>query len=182
VGLLFPAESMFAFLADNWVELFLDEQYVDLFPTALGRSSIPATQMAAVLTLQALHELFDQERAEVVHGDQERRGGSEPCCGTDRPEACNPRRPALGSITKERNEVRTVLPVARSAVLVQSYPVEIRVGVCDVYFTFWFGAFCSVCIVFVCCRLKQRHPSTLLNLLTYLKLNFLNINIIALPC
>ena len=59
---------MFAFLAEHRALLFPDEQYADLF-SRIGRPSLPATRMAAVLTLQALHELSDRECAEAVRCD-----------------------------------------------------------------------------------------------------------------
>ena len=65
VGHLVAAGSMFAFLAAHRGEVFPDEQYADLF-SSIGRPSLPATRMAAVLTLQALHELSDRECAEAV--------------------------------------------------------------------------------------------------------------------
>ena len=50
--------------------MFRDADYADLFaPPGLGRPSIPATQMAAVLTLQALHDYSDRETAEAVRFD-----------------------------------------------------------------------------------------------------------------
>ena len=68
VGHLVAEGSMFAFLAEHRALLFPDEQYADLFST-IGRPSLPATRMAAVLTLQALHELSDRECAEAVRCD-----------------------------------------------------------------------------------------------------------------
>ena len=68
VGHLVPVGSMFVFLAEHRALLFPDEQYADLFST-IGRPSLPATRMAAVLTLQALHELSDRECAEAVRCD-----------------------------------------------------------------------------------------------------------------
>ena len=69
-GHLVPAGSMFAFLAGHRAELFPDEDYADLFaPPGKGRPSVPATQMAAVLTLQALHGFSDRETAEAVRFD-----------------------------------------------------------------------------------------------------------------
>jgi hypothetical protein len=66
-GHLVPAGSMFAFLAAHRAEVFPDADYADLFsPPGVGRPSLPATQMAAVLTLQVLHDYSDR-------GD--RRGG-----------------------------------------------------------------------------------------------------------
>jgi hypothetical protein len=56
------------FLAEHRGRLFPEEQYADLFST-IGRPSIPATRMAVVLTLQALHELSDRECAEAVRCD-----------------------------------------------------------------------------------------------------------------
>ena len=53
-GHLVPAGSMFAFLAAHRAAVFPDEDYADLFaPPGSGRPSLPATQMAAVLTMQA---------------------------------------------------------------------------------------------------------------------------------
>jgi hypothetical protein len=68
VGHLVAVGSMFAFLAEHRACLFPEEQYADLF-SMIGRPSIPATRMAAVLTLQALHELSDRECAEAVRCD-----------------------------------------------------------------------------------------------------------------
>ena len=69
-GHLVPAGSMFAFLAEHRAEVFPDDDYADLFaPPGKGRPSVPATQMAAVLTLQALHGFSDRETAEAVRFD-----------------------------------------------------------------------------------------------------------------
>jgi len=69
-GHLVPAGSMFAFLAEHRAEVFPDADYADLFsPPGVGRPSLPATQMAAVLTLQALHDYSDREAAEAVRFD-----------------------------------------------------------------------------------------------------------------
>jgi hypothetical protein len=69
-GHLVPAGSMFAFLAAHRAEVFPDADYADLFaPPGVGRASIPATQMAAVMTLQALHDYSDRETAEAVRFD-----------------------------------------------------------------------------------------------------------------
>jgi hypothetical protein len=69
-GHLIPAGSMFAFLAAHRAEVFPDEDYADLFaPAGKGRPSAPATQMAAVMTLQALHGFSDRETAEAVRFD-----------------------------------------------------------------------------------------------------------------
>jgi Transposase DDE domain/Transposase domain (DUF772) len=69
-GHLVPAGSMFAFLAAHRAEVFPDSDYADLFaPPGVGRPSIPATQMAAVLTLQALCDYSDRETAEAVKFD-----------------------------------------------------------------------------------------------------------------
>ena len=69
VGHLVSAGSMFAFLAEHRGQLFPDEDYADLFTPGVGRPSLPATRMAAVLTLQALHDLSDRECAEAVRCD-----------------------------------------------------------------------------------------------------------------
>ena len=69
-GHLVPAGSMFAFLAGHRAQVFPDAEYADLFsPPGVGRPSLPATQMAAVLTLQALHDYSDRETAEAVKFD-----------------------------------------------------------------------------------------------------------------
>ncbi len=69
-GHLVPAGSMFAFLAAHRAEMFADVDYADLFaPPGVGRPSLPATQMAAVLTLQVLHDFSDREAAEAVRFD-----------------------------------------------------------------------------------------------------------------
>ncbi len=69
-GHLIPAGSMFAFLAAHRAEVFPDADYADLFaPPGLGRPSLPATQMAAVLALQVLHDYSDRETAEAVRFD-----------------------------------------------------------------------------------------------------------------
>jgi hypothetical protein len=69
-GHLVPAGSMFAFLAAHRSEVFPDADYADLFsPPGVGRPSLPAAQMAAVLTLQALHDYSDRETAEAVRFD-----------------------------------------------------------------------------------------------------------------
>jgi hypothetical protein len=66
VGHLVPPGSMFAFLAQHRAEVFPDEDFADLFSQDRGRPSIPATVMAAVMTLQTLHDYSDRETAEAV--------------------------------------------------------------------------------------------------------------------
>ena len=69
-GHLIPAGSMFAFLAAHRAGVFSDAGYADLFaPPGLGRPSIPATQMAAVLASQTLHDYSGRETAEAVRFD-----------------------------------------------------------------------------------------------------------------
>jgi transposase-like protein DUF772 len=69
-GHLVPAGSMFAFLAAHRADVFPDADYADLFaPPGMGRPSLPATQVAAVLALQALHDYSDRETAEAVRFD-----------------------------------------------------------------------------------------------------------------
>src|SRR5260370_634435 len=61
---------MFAFLAAHRAEVFRDADYADLFaPPGLGRPSIPATQMAAVMTLQTLCDYSGRETAEAARSD-----------------------------------------------------------------------------------------------------------------
>jgi hypothetical protein len=66
VGHLVPPGSMFAFLALHRGDVFPDEDFADLFSPDKGRPSIPATVMAAVMTLQTLHDYSDRETAEAV--------------------------------------------------------------------------------------------------------------------
>ena len=69
-GHLIPGDSMFAFLAARRAEVFPDGDYADLFaPPGFGRPSVPATRMAAVMTLQTLHDYSDRETAEAVKFD-----------------------------------------------------------------------------------------------------------------
>src|SRR6266446_6764740 len=69
-GHLIPAGSMFAFLAAHRAEMFPDADYADLFAApGVGRPSIPATRMAAVMSLQVLHDFSDRETAEAVRFD-----------------------------------------------------------------------------------------------------------------
>lgn len=69
-GHLVAETSMFGFLAAHRGEVFPDADYADLFaPVGRGRPSVPATQMAAVMTLQALHDYSDRETAEAVRFD-----------------------------------------------------------------------------------------------------------------
>ena len=70
VGHLVPAGSMFAFLAARRADVFPDADYSDLFAApGVGRPSLPATRMAAVLTLQVLHDYSDRETAEAARFD-----------------------------------------------------------------------------------------------------------------
>jgi hypothetical protein len=69
-GHLVPANSMFAFLATHRAGVFPDADYADLFaPPGVGRPSLPATRMAAILALQALCDYSDRETAEAVRFD-----------------------------------------------------------------------------------------------------------------
>ena len=69
VGHLVPEGSMFWFLAVHRGELFVDEQFADLFPSGRGRPSLPAPVAASILTLQALYDLSDAETAEAARCD-----------------------------------------------------------------------------------------------------------------
>ncbi|UOY00886.1 IS1182 family transposase [Blastococcus sp. PRF04-17] len=66
---LMPAGSVYAFLAEHRRELFADELFADLFPSQLGRPSVPADVVAAVLVLQALEGRSDREAAEALTFD-----------------------------------------------------------------------------------------------------------------
>ena len=69
VGHLVAEGSMFAFLAAHRLDLFPDGEFEDLFPSGMGRPSIPASVMASILVLQALHDLSDRETAEAARCD-----------------------------------------------------------------------------------------------------------------
>jgi IS5 family transposase len=68
-GHLLKPGSVFAFLAEHRRVLFPDALFADLFPTGRGRPSVPADVMAAVITLQALHNLSDSETVDAVTFD-----------------------------------------------------------------------------------------------------------------
>lgn len=68
-GHLLKSDSVFAFLAAHRGELFPEEMFADLFPSRRGRPSVPAEVMAAVITLQALHGLSDNETVDAVTFD-----------------------------------------------------------------------------------------------------------------
>lgn len=60
---------MFAFLADHRQDVFPDGEFEDLFPSGRGRPSMPASVMASILVLQALHDYSDRETAEAARCD-----------------------------------------------------------------------------------------------------------------
>jgi hypothetical protein len=66
---LLPSSSVFAFLAEHRRELFLDAAFADLFPSPLGRPSVPAEVVASVLVLQALEGLSDRDAIEALTFD-----------------------------------------------------------------------------------------------------------------
>jgi IS5 family transposase len=68
-GHLLKPGSVFAFLARHRRELFPDDMFADLFPSGRGRPSVPADVMAAVITLQTLHNLSDAETVDAVTFD-----------------------------------------------------------------------------------------------------------------
>jgi hypothetical protein len=69
LGGLLPSGSVYAFLAEHRRELFPDAMFADLFPSHLGRPSVPADVVAAVLVLQALEGRSDREAAEALTFD-----------------------------------------------------------------------------------------------------------------
>src|SRR5919205_2092221 len=69
LGRLLPPGSMYAFLAEHRLELFPDELFADLFPSPLGRPSVPGDVVAAVLVLQALEGRSDREAVEALTFD-----------------------------------------------------------------------------------------------------------------
>jgi IS5 family transposase len=60
-GHLVPEGSVAGFLAEHRGELFPDELFGDLFPSARGRPSVPAEVVATVMVLQALEGLSDRD-------------------------------------------------------------------------------------------------------------------------
>jgi hypothetical protein len=68
-GHLLPPGSVYAFLAEHRRELFPDALFADLFPSPLGRPSVPADVVAAVLVLQALEGRSDREATEALTFD-----------------------------------------------------------------------------------------------------------------
>ena len=68
-GHLLKPGSVFAFLASHRQRLFPDVLFEDMFPSGRGRPSVPADVMAAVITLQALHNLSDSETVDAVTYD-----------------------------------------------------------------------------------------------------------------
>src|SRR5215218_328281 len=68
-GHLLPPGSVYAFLAEHRRELFPDAMFGDLFPSPLGRPSVPADVVAAVLVLQALEGRSDREATEALTFD-----------------------------------------------------------------------------------------------------------------
>ncbi len=69
LGGLLPSGSVYAFLAEHRRELFPDAMFADLFPSHLGRPSVPADVVAAVLVLQALEGRSDREAVEALTFD-----------------------------------------------------------------------------------------------------------------
>jgi hypothetical protein len=65
-GHLLPPGSVYAFLAEHRRELFPDAMFADLFPSPLGRPSVPGDVVATVLVLQALRGLSDREAVEAL--------------------------------------------------------------------------------------------------------------------
>jgi hypothetical protein len=66
---LMPAGSVYAFLAEHRRDLFPDASFADLFPSRLGRPSVPADVVASVLVLQALEGLSDRDAVEELSFD-----------------------------------------------------------------------------------------------------------------
>jgi hypothetical protein len=69
LGGLLPSGSVYAFLAEHRGELFPDAMFADLFPSPLGRPSVPGDVVAAVLLLQALEHRSDREAVEALTFD-----------------------------------------------------------------------------------------------------------------
>ncbi len=68
-GHLVETGSVFRLLADHRRELFPEAMFADLFPSALGRPSVPVDVAASVLVLQTLHGLSDREAMAALRTD-----------------------------------------------------------------------------------------------------------------
>src|SRR5215211_9094888 len=69
LGGLLPSGSVYAFLAEHRRELFPDALFADLFPSALGRPSVPGDVVAAVLVLQALEGRSDRDAVDQLRAN-----------------------------------------------------------------------------------------------------------------
>jgi IS5 family transposase len=61
--------SVYAFLADHRLDVFPDDMFEDLFPSARGRPSIPAGVMASAMILKELEGLSDRQAADALRCD-----------------------------------------------------------------------------------------------------------------
>lgn len=66
---LIPAGSVFAFLAEHREVLFPKAMFVDMYPSANGRPSMPPQVLAATVVLQSLHGLSDFETVQELRCD-----------------------------------------------------------------------------------------------------------------
>lgn len=66
---LIPPGSVFVFLAEHRGGLFPAEMFADMYPSANGRPSMPPQNLAAAITLQALHGLSDLETVQELRCD-----------------------------------------------------------------------------------------------------------------
>jgi Transposase DDE domain/Transposase domain (DUF772) len=69
VGELVPEGSVFALLAEHRHRLFPDSFIADLFPSRMGRPSLPADLVGSVLVLKELYDLSDVQTAEALRFD-----------------------------------------------------------------------------------------------------------------
>ncbi len=68
-GHLIDKGSVFGLLAQQRRVLFPEVMFADLFPTRLGRPSVPADVAASVMVLQSLHGLSDREAMAALRTD-----------------------------------------------------------------------------------------------------------------
>jgi len=66
---LIPAESVFAFLAEQRRVLFPPEAFADMYAPVNGRPSVPPGLLPTVVVLQALHGLSDEEADAALRFD-----------------------------------------------------------------------------------------------------------------
>src|SRR5438093_1172634 len=74
LGSLLPSGSVYAFLAEHRRELFPDAMFADLFPSSVGRPSVPADVVAAVIAVHCTaHDYDDPGKPAIAWTDPDAR-------------------------------------------------------------------------------------------------------------